>query len=160
MDDTVIGPMWQTVNSKIKYSNVTVDILVHKKNCKNTQDRATQLKLSDYLWFEKEEFFHCTYFKKFGSSDQFSLKKWKPCFDRYDLPAMLSHVMAVTGAERFHYIGHSMGTLSYYTACNYHPWIGRQFSSSFLLPFLLLFMRVWWVKSTVLQYLSGPANQL
>jgi pimeloyl-ACP methyl ester carboxylesterase len=62
--------------------------------------------------------------------------------DRYDLPAMLSHVMAVTGAERFHYIGHSMGTLSYYTACNYHPWIGRQFSSSFLLPFLLLLMRV------------------
>jgi pimeloyl-ACP methyl ester carboxylesterase len=64
--------------------------------------------------------------------------------DRYDLPAMLSHVMAVTGAERFHYIGHSMGTLSYYTACNYHPWIGRQFSSSF--PPILL--------SSVLVYAS------
>jgi pimeloyl-ACP methyl ester carboxylesterase len=45
---------------------------------------------------------------------------------RFDLPAMLGHMMAVTGQDRFHYIGHSMGTLSYYTACNYHPWIGRR----------------------------------
>ena len=61
-------------------------------------------------------------------------KSQKPCCDynnlignpviRYDLPAMLQHLMAVTGQDRFHYIGHSMGTLSYYTACNYHDWIG------------------------------------
>jgi len=50
-------------------------------------------------------------------------------------------MMAVTGAERFHYIGHSMGTLSYYTACNYHPWIGRQLSSSF--PPILLSLLVY-----------------
>merc|ERR1719341_557851 len=25
---------------------------------------------------------------------------------RYDLPTMLTHMMAVTGAEKFHYIGH------------------------------------------------------
>jgi len=42
---------------------------------------------------------------------------------QYDLPAMLSHVMEVTGKTRYHYIGHSMGTLSYYTACNYHKWV-------------------------------------
>lgn len=44
---------------------------------------------------------------------------------KYDLPAMLQHLMAVTGQDRFHYIGHSMGTLSYYTACNYHDWIAN-----------------------------------
>jgi len=42
---------------------------------------------------------------------------------RFDLPAMLKHMMAVTGSTRFFYIGHSMGTLTYYTACNYHDWI-------------------------------------
>ena len=31
--------------------------------------------------------------------------------------------MEVTGKTRYHYIGHSMGTLSYYTACNYHKWV-------------------------------------
>ena len=43
---------------------------------------------------------------------------------RYDLPTMLKHMMWVTGQARFFYIGHSMGTLTYYTACNYHNWIG------------------------------------
>ena len=41
----------------------------------------------------------------------------------YDLPAMLGHVMKVTGAEEYHYIGHSMGTLAYFTACNYNAWV-------------------------------------
>lgn len=44
---------------------------------------------------------------------------------QYDLPAMLQHMMKVTNQERFHYIGHSMGTLTYYTACNYHGWIAN-----------------------------------
>eukprot|EP00092_Neocalanus_flemingeri_P040675 GFUD01044286.1.p1 GENE.GFUD01044286.1~~GFUD01044286.1.p1 ORF type:complete len:433 (+),score=113.78 GFUD01044286.1:321-1619(+) len=41
----------------------------------------------------------------------------------HDLPTMLSHMMEVTGQDTFYYIGHSMGTLTYYTACNYHHWI-------------------------------------
>ena len=41
----------------------------------------------------------------------------------YDLPAMLDHVLEVTGAEEYHYIGHSMGTLTYFTACNYNAWV-------------------------------------
>lgn len=44
---------------------------------------------------------------------------------QYDLPAMLKHMMKVTGEDQFHYIGHSMGTLTYYTACNYHQWIAN-----------------------------------
>lgn len=55
-------------------------------------------------------------------------KFWEFSWDemaKFDLPAMLTHVMAVTGQNRFHYVGHSMGTLSYYTACNYHPWIAN-----------------------------------
>ena len=43
----------------------------------------------------------------------------------YDTPAMLSHVMEVTGQDMLYYIGHSMGTITYYTACSYHPWIAR-----------------------------------
>ena len=35
----------------------------------------------------------------------------------YDTPAMLSHVMEVTGQDILYYIGHSMGTITYYTAC-------------------------------------------
>merc|ERR1739838_1008706 len=41
----------------------------------------------------------------------------------YDLRAMPSHMMEVTGQDTFYYIGHSMGTITYYTACNYHNWI-------------------------------------
>eukprot|EP00092_Neocalanus_flemingeri_P031414 GFUD01034120.1.p1 GENE.GFUD01034120.1~~GFUD01034120.1.p1 ORF type:complete len:243 (+),score=66.40 GFUD01034120.1:331-1059(+) len=41
----------------------------------------------------------------------------------HDLPTMLSHMMEVTGQDTFYYIGHSMGTITYYTACNYHHWI-------------------------------------
>ena len=39
---------------------------------------------------------------------------------------MLRHVMRVTGERRYHYIGHSMGTLSYFTACNYNAWVCEQ----------------------------------
>merc|ERR1711892_145178 len=41
----------------------------------------------------------------------------------HDLPTMLAHMMEVTGQRTFHYIGHSMGTITYFTACNYHSWI-------------------------------------
>merc|ERR1711892_436652 len=43
----------------------------------------------------------------------------------HDLPTMLAHMREVTGQETFHYIGHSMGTITYYTACNYHSWIAN-----------------------------------
>ena len=29
----------------------------------------------------------------------------------------------VTRVEQLQYVGHSMGTLAYFTACNYHPWV-------------------------------------
>jgi len=44
---------------------------------------------------------------------------------QYDLPAMLQHMMKVTRQDEFYYIGHSMGTLTYYVACNYHNWIAN-----------------------------------
>jgi len=49
---------------------------------------------------------------------------WDEMAER-DLPAMLAHMMQVTGEQQFHFIGHSMGTLTYFTACNYHPWIAN-----------------------------------
>ena len=42
---------------------------------------------------------------------------------QYDLPAMVSHMMSVTKVKEYFYIGHSMGTLSYFTACNYQAWL-------------------------------------
>ena len=42
---------------------------------------------------------------------------------QYDLPTMIEHTLQVTGHKDLYYIGHSMGTITYYTACNYHPWI-------------------------------------
>ncbi|GLG98545.1 Lipase [Gryllus bimaculatus] len=32
----------------------------------------------------------------------------------YDLPAVIDHILAVTGQEQLHYIGHSMGTTMFY----------------------------------------------
>ena len=32
-------------------------------------------------------------------------------------------MMEVTGEEKYFYLGHSMGTLAYFTACNYHAWV-------------------------------------
>jgi len=42
---------------------------------------------------------------------------------REDLPAMLSYMLTVTGQENYFYIGHSMGTLTFYTACNSADWV-------------------------------------
>ena len=51
---------------------------------------------------------------------------WRFTWDEhaeYDLPAMLELMMEVTGQEEYFYLGHSMGTLTYFTACNYHGWV-------------------------------------
>ena len=51
---------------------------------------------------------------------------WRFTWDEhaeYDLPAMLELMMEVTGQEEYFYLGHSMGTLTYFTACNYQAWV-------------------------------------
>ena|GEM_PF-2546231 len=40
---------------------------------------------------------------------------------RYDLPALMTHVLRHTGAEKLHYMGHSMGGLLGYAALASHP---------------------------------------
>ncbi|XP_063865960.1 lipase 3-like isoform X2 [Scylla paramamosain] len=40
---------------------------------------------------------------------------------RYDLPAMLRHVRAVSGAQRVSYIGFSLGTSVFFAMFSYHP---------------------------------------
>ena len=51
---------------------------------------------------------------------------WRFTWDEhaeYDLPAMLGLMMEVTGQKEYFYLGHSMGTLTYFTACNYQAWV-------------------------------------
>ena len=40
---------------------------------------------------------------------------------QYDLPAMIDKVIAITGQERIHYIGHSMGTTGFMVMMNLRP---------------------------------------
>merc|ERR1719347_1724424 len=44
---------------------------------------------------------------------------------KYDLPKMLLKMQEVTGEREFFYIGHSMGTLTYFTALNHYSWIAN-----------------------------------
>ena len=39
----------------------------------------------------------------------------------------------VTRVQQLQYVGHSMGTLAYFTACNYHPWVCQRCPSPSLL---------------------------
>merc|ERR550519_546293 len=93
----------------------------------------------------------------------------------HDLPAMLGHMMKVTQQDKFHYIGHSMGTLGYFTACNYHPWIanatklmvgyGAHTRVPHLSSPLLSWMAYWledlqWLKNTLGLHEFLPSNWL
>ncbi|KAH9638484.1 hypothetical protein HF086_016809 [Spodoptera exigua] len=40
---------------------------------------------------------------------------------KYDLPAMIDHVLNVTGVEKIIYLGHSMGTTSFFTMMSMKP---------------------------------------
>jgi lysosomal acid lipase/cholesteryl ester hydrolase len=42
-------------------------------------------------------------------------------FGKYDIPAMIDHVINVTQQEKIHYIGHSMGTTAFMVAMNLKP---------------------------------------
>ena len=67
-----------------------------------------------------------TYSRDHLNSSISEAEYWRFTWDehaQYDLPAMLEHMMEVTRESRYHYIGHSMGTLSYFTACNYNAWV-------------------------------------
>lgn len=67
-----------------------------------------------------------TYSKGHINPDISEENYWKFTWDEhaeYDIPAMLSHMQNLTKQSSYFYIGHSMGTLSYFTACNYHAWV-------------------------------------
>lgn len=69
-----------------------------------------------------------TYSNRHANSTLDKLAYWSFSWDEmaeHDLPTMLAHMQEVSGQQKFFYIGHSMGTLTYYTACNYAPWIAN-----------------------------------
>jgi len=45
---------------------------------------------------------------------------------QYDIPAMISHVLATSGQDKINYIGHSMGGSTYFAMCNYRPDICKE----------------------------------
>ncbi|CAG7818822.1 unnamed protein product [Allacma fusca] len=53
-----------------------------------------------------------------------SLTFWNYTFDEmgmYDIPAVFSYILNVTGSEQLNYIGHSMGTMIFFIAMDTHP---------------------------------------
>ena len=39
----------------------------------------------------------------------------------YDIPAMIDYILAKTGHEKLHYVGHSMGTTGFFAAIDHRP---------------------------------------
>ena len=53
----------------------------------------------------------------------------------YDVPAMIDHVLKVTGQNKIQYVGHSMGTTGLMVALNEHPDIAKKIKlAHFLAP--------------------------
>ena len=40
---------------------------------------------------------------------------------KYDVPAVLAHILEETGVEQIYYVGHSMGTTMFFVAMATHP---------------------------------------
>ena len=76
----------------------------------------------------------------------------------YDTPAMLSYVMKVTGQDMLYYIGHSIGTITYYTACSYHPWIAR--ATRLMVGYRDLVTENNWVLDHLGEYEVAPSSRL
>ncbi|CAB3259881.1 unnamed protein product [Arctia plantaginis] len=54
----------------------------------------------------------------------FNIDFWKFSWDEhgnYDLPAIIDYALAHTGKDKLHYIGHSMGTTSFFTMASLRP---------------------------------------
>jgi lysosomal acid lipase/cholesteryl ester hydrolase len=46
--------------------------------------------------------------------------RWDQC-GKYDIPAMIDHVLNTTRQEKIHYVGHSMGTTAFMVTMNLRP---------------------------------------
>ena len=56
-------------------------------------------------------------------------KFWQFSFDQmghHDLPTMLNYVLDLTKQERLTYIGHSMGTMTFWIMMNSRPWMNAK----------------------------------
>ncbi|KAL5288763.1 hypothetical protein ACFFRR_009149 [Megaselia abdita] len=64
------------------------------------------------------------YSKKHATLDVRRSKFWQFTFHemgKYDLPAMIDHVLNTTKHEQLHYIGHSQGTMTFWIMCSERP---------------------------------------
>ncbi|CAB3251568.1 unnamed protein product [Arctia plantaginis] len=61
---------------------------------------------------------------RLNPDSRFNLDFWRYSWDEhgnYDIPAMIDYALAHTGKEKLHYIGHSMGTTSFFTMASLRP---------------------------------------
>jgi lysosomal acid lipase/cholesteryl ester hydrolase len=45
---------------------------------------------------------------------------------KYDIPAVISYILAKTGRDKLIYIGHSMGTTMFWVAMETHPELNQK----------------------------------
>ncbi|CAB3251570.1 unnamed protein product [Arctia plantaginis] len=61
---------------------------------------------------------------RLNPDSRFNVAFWRYSWDEhgnYDIPAMIDYALAHTGKDRLHYIGHSMGTTSFFTMASLRP---------------------------------------
>ena len=70
-----------------------------------------------------------TYSREHNVLDPAREKFWRFSFDQMgerDLPTMLNYVLELTGQEKLSYIGHSMGTMTFWIMMNRWPWMNAK----------------------------------
>ena len=70
-----------------------------------------------------------TYSREHNVLDPDREKFWRFSFDQMgerDLPTMLNYVLELTGQEKLSYIGHSMGTMTFWIMMNRWPWMNAK----------------------------------
>ena len=73
-----------------------------------------------------------TYSREHNVLDPAREKFWRFSFDQMgerDLPTMLNYVLELTGQEKLSYIGHSMGTMTFWIMMNSRPWMNAKVHS-------------------------------
>lgn len=76
------------------------------------------------VWLGNARGNHYSRHNEFHNPDKHKAKFWNFSWHEIgtiDLPAMIDYVLAKSGQEKLHYIGHSQGTTVFYVMCSEKP---------------------------------------